>query len=118
MKNNYSSILRRLWLGVGVISLLLPIFLPSLAGSGNLAHNGILVVNILMFALSLPASLVGIPVVVAASHYLDMTPDSIEGMYLNTILFFVLGFVQWFWLARIWSPSEAPLRMFDLAGDN
>lgn len=110
----YKISLKQIWLAVGIFSLILPVFLPSEAGANNVFLNVVGVVNILMFVLSLPCSVFGLPVVFLAWYELGMNPNSIEGAYLNTILFFVLGFVQWFWLARFWSPTEPVLQGLDL----
>lgn len=112
MKFNIS--LKQIWLAVGIFSLILPVFLPSEAGSNNVFLNIVGIVNIVMFILSFPCSLFGLPVVFFAWYVLEMNPNSIEGAYLNTILFFVLGFVQWFWIARFWSPTDPLLQEIKL----
>ena len=106
--------LKQIWLAVGIFSLILPVFLPSEADSNNLFLNIVGIVNIVMFVLSFPCSLFGLPVVFFAWYALGMNPNSIEGAYLNTILFFVLGVVQWFWIARFWSPTEPVLQKINL----
>jgi hypothetical protein len=106
--------LKKIWVAVGIFSLILPVFLPSVAGSNNFVLNLIGIVNIVMFVLSFPCSLFGLPVVFFAWYALEMDPNSIEGAYLNTILFFVLGFVQWFWIARFWYPTDAPFQNLNL----
>ncbi len=73
--------------------------------------------NVAMALAALPASLMMVPVSFAAAHYLEMTPTSDAGIYLQTILLALLGIVQWFWLARFWSPSEGPFQRLDLAGE-
>ncbi|HEY8561086.1 MAG TPA: hypothetical protein VIL74_11995 [Pyrinomonadaceae bacterium] len=110
----FKSRLRQIWLAVAVFSLILPVFLPSEAHSGSALLNVVGVVNIVMFVLSLPCSLFGLPVVFFAWYALSMNPHSVEGAYLNTILFFVLGAVQWFWIARFWSPTEPVLQKINL----
>jgi hypothetical protein len=112
MKFNLS--LKHIWLAVGIFSLILPVFLSSEAGSNNAFLNIVGIVNIVMFVLSFPCSLFGLPIVFFAWYVLEMNPNSIEGAYLNTILFFVLGFVQWFWIARFWSPTEPVLQEIKL----
>lgn len=106
--------LKQIWLAVGIFSLILPVFLPSEADSNNAFLNIVGIVNIVMFILSLPCSLFGLPVVFFAWYALEMNPNSIQGAYLNTILFFALGFVQWFWIARFWSPTEPILQEIKL----
>lgn len=80
-------------------------------------RDALLVLNIATALVALPASLMMVPVGIAAAHYLDMAPTSDAGIYLQTILLALLGAVQWFWLARFWSPSEAPFQRLDLAGE-
>ena len=75
----------------------------------------LLALDALMLLFALPASLVMLPVGYAAAYYLDMAPTNAAGIYLQTILLALLGFVQWFWLARFWSPSEAPMQRLNLA---
>ena len=106
--------LKQIWMAVGVFSLILPVFLPSEADSNSVFLNVVGLVNIVMFILSLPCSLFGLPIVFFAWYALGMNPNSIEGAYLNTILFFGLGAVQWFWIARIWSPTEPVLQKINL----
>ena len=106
--------LKQIWLAAGIFSLILPVFLPSEADSSNVFLNIVGVVNIVMFILSFPCSLFGLPVVFFAWYALGMNPNSIEGAYLNTILFFVLGAVQWFWIARFWSPTEPILQKINI----
>jgi hypothetical protein len=43
-----------------------------------------------------------------------MNPLSVEGANLNTIFLAVLGVMQWFWIARIWYPTETPFQKLDL----
>lgn len=112
MKFNLS--LRQVWLAVGIFSLILPVFLPSETDSNNIFLNTVGVVNVVMFILSFPCSLFGLPVVFFAWYALDINPNSIQGAYLNTILFFVLGFVQWFWITRFWYPSDAPFQKLNI----
>jgi hypothetical protein len=112
MKFNLS--LKQIWLAVGIFSLILPVFLPSEADSNNVFLNVIGIVNIVMFILSFPCSLFGLPVVFFAWYVLEIDPNSIQGAYLNTILFFVLGVVQWFWIARFWYPTETPFQELKL----
>ncbi len=80
-------------------------------------QNTILVLNGLMLILSLPCSLFVIPIVVLANHYLEMNPVSTEGIYLNTLFLFILGLMQWFWVSRVWSPTEPQLQMLDLLAE-
>ena len=69
-----------------------------------------MVLDALMFILALPCSLFVVPVVAAANHFMAMSPVSADGIYLNTIFLFVVGLMQWFWIARFWSPTEPQFR--------
>ncbi len=115
MKNKLN--LKYVWLTVGVISLILLAFDWFGFGSENL-QNAILALNFTAFVLSLPCSLFVIPVVIAANHYLSLAPVSGEGIYLNTIFLFVIGAMQWFWIARFWSPNEPVFQMIGLKNGN
>ena len=110
---NIKSNLKYIWLAIGVFAMSLMIFLWFGYDSQNL-QNTILVLNGLMLILSLPCSLFAVPVIVLANHYLEMNPVSTEGIYLNTVFLFILGFMQWFWVIRVWSPTEPQLQMLDL----
>lgn len=115
MKNKLN--LKYVWLTVAVISLILLAFDWFGFGSQNL-QNAVLVLNFAAFILSLPCSLFVIPVVAAANHYLSLNPLSGEGIYLNTIFLFVIGAMQWFWIARFWSPTEPTFQAIDLTNGN
>ena len=110
---NIKSNLKRIWLTTGVCSMILMVFLWFGYDSQNL-RNTILVLNASMLILSLPCSLFAVPVVVLANHYLEINPFSVEGINVSTIFLFVLGLMQWFWIARFWSPTEAPFQNLNL----
>lgn len=116
MKRNFKTSLRQVWLVIGVFSMIL-LFLPRVDGWQDFMKNTLLVLNALMFILSLPCSLFAAPVIIAAAHYLNMHPTSSAGMTLSTILLFVIGLMQWFWIARFWSPTEPPFQMLNLLGE-
>ncbi len=109
---NIKSNLKRIWLAIGVLAMILMVFLWFGYDSQNL-QNTILVLNGLMLILSLPCSLFVIPVFVLANHYLAINPVSTEGIYLNTFFLFIVGFMQWLWIVRIWSPTESQFQMLD-----
>jgi len=103
MTERFKLSLSGMWLLVSLFSLLLPIFLPSSAFSSNPATNVIGTATATMFILSFPSSLFGIPLLVIVDYALGVDPNSIQGMYLNLFLLFVLGLVQWFWIVpRVW----------------
>lgn len=111
---NFKSNFRRIWLSVGILSLILLTLLHFGVGAETQVKNAILAINAVMFVISLPCSVFALPVSAASAYFMDMYPTSVDGMYLNTILLFLLGLVQWFWIARIWSPTEPHLQMLDL----
>ncbi len=110
---NLKSNLKYIWLTIAAVSLILLAFDWFGYGSQNL-QNTILALNFIAFVLSLPCSLFVIPVVAAANHYLSLDPLSGEGIYLNTIFLFVIGAMQWFWIARFWSPTKPTFQAIDL----
>lgn len=102
---NFKSNLKNIWLAVGVLSMILLAF-HWFGFYPEILKNTILVLNALMFILSVPCSLFVVPVVIAANHFMAMSPTSGDGIYLNTIFLFVVGLMQWFWIARFWSSTE------------
>lgn len=110
---NIKSNLKYIWLGVAVLSMILTTFLWFGYESQNL-QNTIYVLNDLLLVLSLPCSLSVVLVVALANHYLDINPFSTEGIYLSTIFLFVVGLMQWFWIARVWSPTESMFQNLNL----
>ena len=110
---NIKSKLKYTWLAVGVFAMSLMILLWFGYESENL-QNTILALNALMLILSLPCSLFAVPIVALANHYLEINPVSTEGIYLNTFFLFILGFMQWFWVVHVWSPTEPQLQTLDV----
>ena len=105
-----------MWLFVCVFTLLIPVFLPSFAGSANPVSNVVGTATASMFILTFPSSLFGLPLLIFVGSMLGVNPNSIEGMYLNLFVMFVLGLVQWFWIVpRIWGGSSK-VQILDLPG--
>jgi hypothetical protein len=103
MTDKFKISLTGMWLLVSAVCLVLPIFLPSAAFSPNPAANAIGTATATMFILSFPSSLFGIPLLIIVDYALGVDPNSIQGMYVNLFLLFVLGLVQWFWIVpRVW----------------
>ena len=103
MTERFKLSLSGMWLLVSLFSLLLPIFLPSATFSSSPAANVIGTATATMFILSFPSSLFGIPLLVVVDYVLGVDPNSIQGMYVNLFILFVLGLVQWFWIVpRVW----------------
>ena len=113
---NIKSNLKYIWLTVGGLAVILMIFYWFGFESENL-KNTILALDGLMFILSVPLSLCFVPIAAAANYYLEIETFSGAGIYLNTVFLFVLGFMQWFWIARFWSPSKPPFQKLDLLGE-
>lgn len=101
------------WLTIGAIALVLMLIEWFGYDSANLRY-AILGLNVLMFVLSVPCSLFFVPVALAAHYYLDINAFSGGGIYLNTCFLFLLGFMQWFWIARFWRTTDAPFQRLDL----
>jgi hypothetical protein len=108
MSEHFKNSLVTVWLIVSAVCLTLPVFLPSNGFSADPAANVIGSATATMFVLSFPSSLFGIPLLVFIDHSLGVDPNSIQGMYVNLFLLFVLGSVQWFWVVpRVWRREPA-----------
>ena len=96
-----------MWLFVSVFTIILPVFVPSFSSS-NPATSAIGVATAAMFILSFPSSLFGLVAMMFIDIILGMNPNSIQGLYVNLLVMFTLGLVQWFWIApRIWKSDPA-----------
>ncbi len=104
---------KRIWTVVAGISLILLGF-HWFGIDYQQLEISILALNVLAFILALPCSIFVLPVLVASNHYLELSPISSDGLYLNTIFLAVIGAMQWFWIAKLWSPSEPSVQMLDL----
>lgn len=116
MNERFKLSLWQIWLLISVVSLLLPIFLPSSANPQNFLENIIGTVTVTMFILSFPSSLFGLPLMFFAQVALDVNPNTMQGMYLNLFLLFVLGSVQWFWILPRVLRNEPRFQMLNLLG--
>ena len=105
--------LKYIWLVFAVLSLVLMVFMWFGYDSQNL-QNMIHLFNALMLLFSLPCSLFAVPVILLANHYLGINPLSTEGINLSTIFLFILGLMQWFWIARLWSPDKYAFQKINL----
>ncbi len=111
------KIVKRLWVLCAVLAASLVVFLWFGNQSPNLLY-AVLALDGLMFALSVPCSVFFVAVFFSAWRVLGINPVSAEGAYLDTVFLCVLGFVQWFWLVRVWSPTEPPLQNLNLYSIN
>lgn len=103
MTERFKLSLSGMWLLVSLFALLFPVFVPSFADSPNPASNVIGTATATMFILSFPSSLFGLLFLVFTNASIGVDPNSIQGMYVNLFLLFVLGLIQWFWIVpRIW----------------
>ena len=116
MNERFKLSLWQIWLLISVFSLLLPVFLPSSANPQNFLENIIGTVTVTMFILSFPSSLFGLPMMLFAQVALDVNPNTMQGMYLNLFLLFVLGSVQWFWTFPRLLRNEPRFQMLNLLG--
>ena len=113
MSEQFKRSLTGMWLLVGMLSLMFPILLPSITG-GGLATNPIGTATVTMFILSFPSSLIGMPLLLIADYGLGVEPWSIEGRFLNLFLLFILGLVQWFWIAPRVGRNQPAMQVLDL----
>ncbi len=111
---NYKMTFKRIWTGLAIISVSFLAF-RWFAFDSQILQNAHLVLNSVMFILSLPCSVFAVPVVLLSAHYLGMNAASSDGIVLNTVLLLLLGGLQWFWILRFWSPSEPIMQKLDLA---
>lgn len=95
-----------MWLVTGLVSLGIPIFLPSWSSSWFVT-TPIGAATVTMFILSFPMSVFATPVLYLINIMVGINPSSLQGMYGNLVMLFILGIVQWFWLVpRIWGRQQ------------
>lgn len=110
MSERFKPSLGGIWLLTSLSCLILPVFIPSFAGAATFLQDVIGTMTAVMFALSFPGSLLAIPLTFFGQRLLGIDPNTMAGMYLNLLLLFTLGYVQWFWLVpRIWGTTFAKL---------
>lgn len=116
MTDRFKISLTGMWLLVSAVCLVLPVFFPSAAFSPDPAANVIGTATATMFILSFPSSLFGIPLLAVVDYVLGVDPNSIQGMYVNLLLLFVLGLVQWFWIVpQVWR-REPDIQVLEISG--
>lgn len=113
---NVKSKLKYIWLAIAALSLVLTTLI-WFGFESNELQTSTLALNALMFLLSLPCSLFFVPVAAAAYYYLEIEIFSNAGVYLSTVFLFVLGALQWFWLARVWSTNGFQFQKLELIED-
>jgi hypothetical protein len=103
MSERFKFSLSSMWLFISLFTIILPVFLPSSAFSVNPASNAIGVATAAMFILSFPSSLFGLAAMFFVHATFSLKPESMEGLYVNLLVMFALGLVQWFWVVpRVW----------------
>ena len=109
-----------IWLAIGLLSVTVPVFVPSYPGQ---ILNPVEAATT-MFVLSFPSSLLAVPAGYIANLLLGIDPGTIGGRYVNILAFFAFGLVQWFlvvpWLRkrnfRVQAaelPADGPLSLND-----
>ena len=90
MNERVVSKLGAVWMTTAVISLILPVFLPSYPSLTS--HHGMNVIEaatVTMFLLSFPSSLLGLPLVLFSQLSLGIDPSVISGKYFMVVAFFL-----------------------------
>jgi hypothetical protein len=116
MKEYFNLSLKKLWLLISVFALGVPIFMPSSADPDYFFGNVIGAATVILFILSFPSSFFGLFALFLAGIALNINHNSIEGLYLNLVVLFTLGLVQWFWIVPRLLQTESPLQMLNLRG--
>lgn len=98
MSERFKWFLSGAWLLIGSLCLILPVLLPSYPNPSNFIADPIGVATATMTILSFPLSLLGIPFMLIKDSIFGVDSNTIEGMYLNLKMLFVLGLAQWFWI--------------------
>jgi hypothetical protein len=114
MTEQFKLNLSRIWLLASITTLILPVFLPSFPNPQNFLQNVIGTATVTMFILSFPGSLFGIPIFFFVRTALGVDSNAIGGMYLNLILLFLLGLVQWFWVVPRLLGGKSDLDVLNL----
>jgi len=114
MTERFKLSLSGIWLLASLTSIILPIFVPS-NNSLNPAENTIGAATAAMFILSFPSSLFGLPLLFLVNFVLQTDMGSIGGMYVNLLLLFVLGLVQWFWIVPRMFRTEPAMQTLEVS---
>lgn len=115
MKDRILSHLKWLWFTLSGLCLILPIFLPSRPYPHTFLEDPIGAATAVMITLSLPSSLFAIPAMAFVGAMFGISSYSIQGMYLNLLFLFALGYVQWFWIVpRFFGKGRKDLQVLNL----
>lgn len=90
--------LQRLWLIISAVSLLMPLLLHF--GGIESVNFNITITTILaiIFAVSLPFSILALPLMAMFRYGIELDMNSMFGAYFFVVLLNAFGYLQWFWL--------------------
>jgi hypothetical protein len=112
--SRYKWGLAGIWLAIGLLSVTVPVFVPSYPGQ---IVNPIEAATTTMFVLSFPSSLFAVPAGYLASLALGIDPGTIGGRYVNILAFFAFGLLQWFWIVPWLRDRKFQMRVAELPAD-
>lgn len=112
----YWTSLRILWLLVSFICLIAPVFLPTSRYPADFLDDPMGTATGIMFVLSFPLSLFAVPIIFFMEFSLGIRSYSIQGAYLNLLILFAFGLVQWFWIVPrlLQKKNKSGLQILDL----
>ena len=114
--NRLKLTLGGVWLIASVSAVVMPIFLPSYSGTPGFAGNAMAVSGLTMFFLSFPSSVVAVPLLFFINVLLGPSTSSITVAYINILIMFVVGAVQWFWIVPRLLERKTYVQELDLSG--
>ena len=115
MIERYWSKLKLSWLLISLLCLLLPVFLPTSPHPRDFLDNAMGTATSLMFMLSLPLSLMAMPVFFIAELGFGFRAYGIQRDYYYLLTHFVLGLIQWYWIVpRLFQKSRYKLQTLEL----
>lgn len=117
MYDRLESNLKRFWVLVSVVSLLLPLFLSQFGLPAATFGRIIEIEVICLFALSLPSSFFVIPLLAAFKMVLEININSVEGAYFYIVLLNIIGYIQWFRLMPTFFGKTKPLKFDSILRD-
>jgi hypothetical protein len=110
---NKKTVLRSLWLSTSLAALIMTLTIWFGYEAENMRYV-ILGLNVVAFALSVPSSLIVVPVAFAANYYLDINALSTDGIYLNTFFLLFVGGAQWFLITNVFQSFESRMQRLEI----
>lgn len=104
-----NKVIRLIWCTVASAAVVMALVVWFGYESANVRY-AVLALNAVAFALSLPSSVIVVPVAVAANYYLEIDPLSLGGIYFNTFVLLFVGAVQWFLISPQIAPFETRMQ--------